>query len=219
MADEFIQSNSQEMMFGVDNSMSSVTGCGGAKYSGPPIIDITSSSNSHQRYGEIVGESPNAGNAMANEFLQSNSQAMMFGVDNSMSSVTGYGYGGAAYNMLRASNSGLPMNYGLNTPMQMAHSGFDRMQHMQSNMMGLPYNSSWAAQGSPVPTVAAAPQANQDYHSSLSSSSSVELNLASIIMMQNPTLNECQALEMAKKQLSETATSTSTNTSGKSSLS
>ena len=181
-----------------------------------------------QRYGDAApsGVVPAPGEVIANELLRSNHQAM-YGHGASMLSSLG-----SAYNMLGAANlGGLPtMNHGLGTLLPQPNffnSGFDLMQP-QRYLMGLDNTSSGLGQGQGSSAAAAAAAALHINHSysgvsgsqqmsaagisssinSLPPDSIEEVNLASKIMNDNPTVDAWQALQMAKRRLNETRSST-----------
>jgi hypothetical protein len=179
-----------------------------------------SSSNRSQSYGR-VGAFPNAGDIMAEHLLQSNRQAM-YHSDSSMT-LSGMGYGESAFNMQIGTNPGLPMTYGLVMQKQMPqsnslNSGLDFMNlRPRYHMMGLAMNSN-EVQGSPASS--ATFHANQDYNAAVSQPSAAmnmsstlppsakeEIIMASRILKEHPTLDNWQALQLAKRRLNGTSAS------------
>jgi hypothetical protein len=179
------------------------------KPSAASIVGLHASSNRWLGYRD-VGAVPNAGDGMAERLLQSNRQAG-YGGDASM--LSNVGYGGATYNML----GGRAMNYpGMQTQMMQMqmpqynnlHNGLDWIMPGQANNRGVVARSSGAA--------AAIPHANQGYSAAVTVSqpsagirniggmppdAAGEVNLASLIMNEDPTIDAWQALQLAKMRL------------------
>lgn len=165
-----------------------------------------------------VGTIPTAGDVMVDHLLQSNRQRIHSGDASMFSNV---GYGGAANNMLGGrANPGLSMNYGIGMQMQMPQSNYLLPNRIDQIMSSLANNRREVAQrSSAAATVAAVLHANQGYSAPVSRSSAgssnigglsphavEEVNLASLIMTEDPTLDAWEALQLAKMCLSTSIT-------------
>jgi hypothetical protein len=183
-----------------------------------PAASIVAASNasSNRRQGpRDLDRLPHAVDA-ANHLLQSNRQIYSGG--NSILSNVGQG---GTYNMLgRRVSPGLSMNYGLGMQMQM------RMPHsnnyLNNNVLnwtipGLVNNRSQVAQRPSVTAaVAAALHFNQGNSAAVTVSQPsagisnigrpAEVNLAALIMNENPTIDAWRALQLAKQHLNGTST-------------
>jgi hypothetical protein len=153
------------------------------------------------------------GDVMAERLLQSNRQAG-YGGDAAM--LSNVDYGGATYNMLGGrANPGLSMNYpGMQTQMmQMQMPQYNNLHNRLDWIMpGQANNRSVVAQRS-YRAAAAVPHANQGYSAAVTVSqpsagisnigglppdSAGEVNLALLIMNEDPTIDAWQALQLAK---------------------
>mmetsp|Transcript_4104 Transcript_4104/g.7040 ORF Transcript_4104/g.7040 Transcript_4104/m.7040 type:complete len:252 (+) Transcript_4104:638-1393(+) len=183
----------------------------------PPAASIVAThASSNRRQGpRDLDRLPHAVDA-ANHLLQSNRQ-IYSGGNSILSNVDQ----GGTYNMLdRRVSPGLSMNYGLGMQMRMPHSN----NYLNNNVLdwtipGLVNNRSQVAQRpSLTATVAAALHANQGYSTAVPVSQpsagisnigrpAEEVNLAALIMNEDPTIDAWQALQLAKRRLNGTLTS------------
>jgi len=183
----------------------------------PAASIVATNASSNRRQGpRDLDRLPHAVDA-ANHLLQSNRQIYSGG--NSILSNVGQG---GTYNMLgRRVSPGLSMNYGLGMQMQM------RMPHsnnyLNNNVLnwtipGLVNNRSQVAQRPSVTAaVAAAFHCNQDHSAAATVSQpsagisnigrpAEEVNLAALIMNEDPTIDAWRALQLAKQHLNGTST-------------
>jgi hypothetical protein len=179
----------------------------------PPASSIVAMNVSSNRRRDNI-RVPNAGDT-ANHLLQNNRHAI-YGGDNSFLSYSGQG---GTYNMLDGRvNPGLSMTYGLSMQMYMPHSNY--LNNVSNwTIPGLANNRSQVAQRpSLTATVAAALHANQGYSTAVPVSQpsagisnigrpAEEVNLAALIMNEDPTIDAWQALQLAKRRLNGTLTS------------
>mmetsp|Transcript_25855 Transcript_25855/g.39061 ORF Transcript_25855/g.39061 Transcript_25855/m.39061 type:complete len:389 (-) Transcript_25855:291-1457(-) len=181
----------------------------------PAASIVATNASSNRRQGpRDLDRLPHVGDA-ANHLLQSNRQIYSGG--NSILSNVGHG---GTYNMLdRRVSPGLSMNYGLGMQMRMPHSNYlNNNVVLNWTIPGLVNNRSQVAQQpSLTATVAAALHANQGYstaapvsHPSAGISNigrpSEEVNLAALIMNEDPTIDAWRALQLAKQHLNGTST-------------
>jgi len=181
----------------------------------PAASIVATNASSNRRQGSRdLGRLPNVGDA-ANHLLQNNRQIYSGG--NSILSNVGQG---GTYNMLdRRVSPGLSMNYGLGMQMRMPHSN----NYLNNNVLnwtipGLVNNRSQVAQRPSVTAaVAAALHSNQDHSAAVTVSQpsagisnigrpAEEVNLAALIMNEDPTIDAWRALQLAKQHLNGTST-------------
>mmetsp|Transcript_11613 Transcript_11613/g.23274 ORF Transcript_11613/g.23274 Transcript_11613/m.23274 type:complete len:382 (+) Transcript_11613:115-1260(+) len=179
----------------------------------PPASSIVAMNVSSNRRRDNI-RVPNAGDT-ANHLLQNNRHAI-YGGDNSFLSYSGQG---GTYNMLDGRvNPGLSMTHGLSMQMHMPHSNY--LNNVSNwTIPGLANNRSQVAQRpSLTATVAAALHANQGYSTAVPVSQpsagisnigrpAEEVNLAALIMNEDPTIDAWQALQLAKRRLNGALTS------------
>eukprot|EP00984_Skeletonema_dohrnii_P031912 scaffold25055_cov104-Skeletonema_dohrnii-CCMP3373.AAC.2 len=183
----------------------------------PPSSSIVAMNVSSNRRRDI-SRVPNAGDT-ANHLLQNNRHAI-YGGDNSFLSNSGQG---GTYNMLHGRvNPGLPMTYGLSMQMHMPHSNY--LNNVSNwTIPGLANNRSQVTQRPSLTATVAALHTNQGYstaapvsHPSAGISNigrpSEEVNLAALIMNDDPTIDAWQALQLAKRRLNGTSTISSNPT-------
>jgi hypothetical protein len=165
------------------------------------IVTLNVSSKRRQDYRD--SSRLTYGGDVANYLPQHGNSQIYGGHDSILRSSLG---NGGTHNMLNgAINPGLPISYGLLSTQQ---------THMpRSNYLsnGLDWTVQW-------PSAVGSLQANQDYSASgptvsqpiaagLSNSGrSEEVNLAALIMMEDPTIDAWQALQLAKRHLNGTST-------------
>ncbi len=184
------------------------------------VVAMIVSSNRLQGYSDdrrLPNPNPYAGDVVSNHHLQSNRH--IHGGNNSILSNLG---NGGTYNMLgRRVNPGLPMNYGLSMQMQLPHSNY---LHNGLNwtvpvpVPGLVHNRSEVTQRPSITAsmVAALLHANQGHSTANTVSqpsaglrnnigrSAEEVNLAALIMNEDPTIDAWGALQLAKRHLNDT---------------
>lgn len=182
------------------------------------VVAMNVSSNRRQGYRDhgLPNPNPYAGDVVSNHHLQSNRH--IHGGDNSTLSNLGHG---GTHNMLgRRVNPGLPMNYGLSMQMQLPHSNY---LHNGLNwtvpvpVPGLVHNRSEVTQRPSITaSMVAALHANQGHSTANTVSqpsaglrnyigrSAEEVNLAALIMNEDPTIDAWGALQLAKRHLNGT---------------
>jgi len=179
----------------------------------PPASSIVAMNVSSNRRRDNI-RVPNAGDT-ANHLLQNNRHAI-YGGDNSFLSYSGQG---GTYNMLDGRvNPGLSMTHGLSMQMHMPHSNY--LNNVSNwTIPGLANNRSQVAQRPSVTAaVAAAFHSNQDHSAAVTVSQpsagisnigrpAEEVNLAALIMNEDPTIDAWQALQLAKRRLNGALTS------------
>ncbi len=183
----------------------------------PSMIAMNASSNRQRGYTNpniLPNPNPSAGEVVSNHVLQSNRH--IYGGDNSI--LTNLDHGGT-YNMLdRRVNPGLPMNYGLGMQMQLPHPNYlNNGLNLTVPGPGLVYNRSEVVTQRPsvAASMAASLHASQG-HSTANTirqpsaamgnigRSAEEVNLAALIMKEDPTIDAWGALQLAKRHLNGT---------------
>jgi hypothetical protein len=182
------------------------------KPSAASMVAMNASSNRWLGYRD-VGAVPHAGDVMAESLFQSNSQAI-YGSDASV--LSNVGYEGAIYNMLGGrANPGLSMSYGLGMQMQMPqynnlHNGLDWVIPGNNRFVEAQRSPGAAAavlhsiQGYGAAVTVRQPNAGISDIGGLPPDAAEEVNLASLIMNEDPTIDAWQALQLAKMRLNGT---------------
>ncbi len=188
------------------------------KMKNPPARSVVapnaSSSNRQQEYRDYRLPNPNpnlnAGDVVSNHVLQSNHHT--YGGDHS---ILGNLVHGGSYNTLHGTaNPGLSMDYRLSMQMQLPHSNYLN-NGLNWTVPGLGYNRSDEVTHRPSVTasMAASFHANLGYNTTLTACQSIasirnmEVNLAALIMNEDPTIDSWTALQLAKRRLNgESAT-------------
>ena len=177
------------------------------------VVSINVSSNRRQEYRDQSRlPNLNAGDIVSNHVHLSNRH--IYGGNNSTWRHLCHG---GNYNMLdRRVNPGLPMNYGLGIQMQLPHSNYFN-NGLNWSVPGSVYNRSEVAQN-PFVTAAmeAALHSNQVHSDAVTARQPIvairnigrpaeEVNLAALIMNEDPTIDAWGALQLAKRHLNGTS--------------
>ncbi len=172
--------------------------------------------NEYRGFSRFPNLNPNAGDIVSNHVRQSNHH--IYGDYNTISSNLGHS---GNYNILdRRVNPGLPMNYGLGMQMQLPHSNYlnNGLNWSPPTDLGSVYNRS-RSEAAQHPVVAAsmdaALHANQVHSDVVTVRQPIvdistgrpaeEVNLAALIMNEDPTIDAYGALQLAKRHLNGTS--------------
>ncbi len=176
-------------------------------------VATNASSNRRQGYSDysLPIPHPNAGDIVESNRILPSSHT--YGGDHNIFGNLGHS---GNYNMLdRTVNPGLPMNYGLGMQMQLPHSNYLN-NGLNWTVPGYNNRSEPIQRPSVTASMAASFHANQGYNTAGTVSqpiaairnigrSSEEVDLAALIMNQDPTIDAWTALQLAKRRLNGTS--------------
>ncbi len=180
-----------------------------------------SSSNRRQGYRDyrLPDPNPNAGVVVSNHVLPRNHH--IYGGDSSILGNLGHG---GNYNMLaRTVNPGLSMNYRPNMQMQLPHSNYPN-NGLNWTVPGLFYNRNDEVTQRPPVTAsmsASLNHINRGYNTAVAMSQPIasirntvgrstdKVDLAALIMNQDPTIDAWTALQLAKRRINGDTSATS----------